>query len=120
MTKAPLLSICIPTYNRLVWLQRGLESISATWQPGIEVVITDDSHDQQARVIAETVLGTGNYRYEHHERPLGMAQNWNRAKKGKRCWLATKFGIPAVFERKGTDHSRDSEINICKALSRLC
>ena len=82
MVKEPLLSICIPAYNRPLWLRRGLESVAvgngvyAAW---VEVVITDDSDHREGEVIAGEVLGGWHYRYEHHERPLGMAQNWNRA-----------------------------------------
>ncbi|BFM39497.1 glycosyltransferase family 2 protein [Synechocystis sp. LKSZ1] len=81
MTDLPLLSICIPAYNRPVWLRRGLESIAESAGVGIEVVITDDSDTDQGRDIAAEVFAgwSGVWRYEHHERPLGMAQNWNRA-----------------------------------------
>jgi len=44
-------------------------------------VITDDSETDQGRDMAAEVFAgwSGVWRYEHHERPLGMAQNWNRA-----------------------------------------
>jgi len=82
MVKEPLLSICIPAYNRPLWLQRGLESVAVgngVYVARVEVVITDDSDDDAAGAIAREVLEGWHYRYEHHERPLGMAQNWNRA-----------------------------------------
>jgi glycosyltransferase involved in cell wall biosynthesis len=82
MVKVPLLSICIPAYNRPLWLRRGLESVAVgngVYTSWVEVVITDDSDRREGEVIAGEVLGGWHYRYEHHERPLGMAQNWNRA-----------------------------------------
>ncbi len=79
MVKTPLLSICIPAYNRPVWLRRGLESIADSWVEGVEVIITDDSDLRGAEEMAKEVLGGGHYYYEHHGRALGMAQNWNRA-----------------------------------------
>jgi glycosyltransferase involved in cell wall biosynthesis len=79
--KTPLLSVCIPAYNRPGWLRRGLESIAITDDTDIEIVITDDSDTDQCQAIAAEVLEnwSGSWRYEHHQRPLGMAQNWNRA-----------------------------------------
>ncbi|MBE9203605.1 glycosyltransferase family 2 protein [Synechocystis salina LEGE 06099] len=81
MLKAPLLSVCIPTYNRPAWLRRGLESIAVGDGTDIEVIITDDSDTDQGQAIAADVLEnwSGSWRYEHHQQPLGMAQNWNRA-----------------------------------------
>jgi glycosyltransferase involved in cell wall biosynthesis len=81
MLEAPLLSVCIPAYNRPNWLQRGFESIAVGEGNGIEIVITDDSDTDQGQAIASEVLEnwSGSWRYEHHQQPLGMAQNWNRA-----------------------------------------
>jgi glycosyltransferase involved in cell wall biosynthesis len=52
MLEAPLLSICIPAYNRPNWLQRGLESITVGEGSDIEIVITDDSDTDQGQAIA--------------------------------------------------------------------
>jgi glycosyltransferase involved in cell wall biosynthesis len=78
MVEMPILSICIPAYNRPLWFRRGLESIAAATtnnREQVEVVITDDSDNQECEAIAGNVLGDWHYCYEHHERPLGMAQN---------------------------------------------
>jgi len=81
MADDPLLSICIPAYNRPAWLRRGLESIAESSGEGIEVVITDDSDDDRGKEIVAEVLAqwSGVWRYEFHVQRLGMAQNWNRA-----------------------------------------
>ncbi|MEB3311046.1 MAG: glycosyltransferase family 2 protein [Snowella sp.] len=82
MTEIPILSICIPAYNRPLWFRRGLQSIAELgkgYRSKVEVVITDDSDDQACQAIAEEELGGGNWRYEHHGVALGMAENWNRA-----------------------------------------
>lgn len=78
-TDLPLLSICIPAYNRPTWLRRGLESIAESWGEGVEVIITDDSDHPGAEEIVKEVLGSRHYHYEYHGWALGMAQNWNRA-----------------------------------------
>jgi glycosyltransferase involved in cell wall biosynthesis len=82
MTEIPILSICIPAYNRPLWFRRGLRSIveeNLACQSKVEVVITDDSEDQTCRAIAEEELKGWCWRYEYHSVALGMAQNWNRA-----------------------------------------
>ncbi|MGL5035683.1 MAG: glycosyltransferase family 2 protein [Microcystaceae cyanobacterium] len=81
MTEIPILSICIPAYNRPLWLRRALETIADSNFSQVEVVITDDSDDQTAEEIAKEVLKnwSGKWCYEFHESRLGMAENWNRA-----------------------------------------
>jgi len=82
MIEVPILSICIPAYNRPLWFRRGLRSIveeNLAYQSKIEVVITDDSDDQTCRAIAEEELKGWRWSYEYHAVALGMAQNWNRA-----------------------------------------
>lgn len=80
---ATLLSICIPAYNRPFWLRRALESIAVVSYDcsQVEIIITDDSDDQTAEMIAQKVFKnwSGKWLYEFHESRLGMAQNWNRA-----------------------------------------
>ena len=56
MVDDPLLSICIPAYNRPVWLRRGLVSIAESAGAAIEVVITDDLETDQGRYIAAEVF----------------------------------------------------------------
>jgi glycosyltransferase involved in cell wall biosynthesis len=82
MVEIPVLSICIPAYNRPLWFRRGLRSLTEgglAYQSKVEVVITDDSDDQTCRAIAEQELEGWRWSYEHHSVTLGMAQNWNRA-----------------------------------------
>jgi len=81
MDPTPLLSICIPCYNRPQWFQRALISIREYSGENVEVVITDDSdHDQNRFITEETLRGwSGLWRYEHHPQRLGMVENWNRS-----------------------------------------
>jgi len=82
MIEVPILSICIPAYNRPLWFRRGLRSMiesGLACQSKIEIVITDDSDDQACQAIAEEMLKGWRWSYEHHSIALGMAQNWNRA-----------------------------------------
>ncbi len=82
MIKNPILSICIPAYNRPLWFQRGLQSIvegNQVARSRVEISIADDSDDRTCEAIAEDILKGWSWCYEHHPIALGMAQNWNRA-----------------------------------------
>ena len=59
MTETPVLSVCIPAYNRPLWFRRGLRSLiegGLALQSKVEVVITDDSEDQTCRAIIDFCL----------------------------------------------------------------
>jgi glycosyltransferase involved in cell wall biosynthesis len=47
----PLLSICIPTYNQPIAIDYLLNSIVAQWCTNIEVIVCDDSQDEETRLI---------------------------------------------------------------------
>lgn len=63
----PLLSICIPTYNRLEILRKSLESIynQATDEimPLFEVVISDNSKNHECKQLEEVFGGYQNFHY---------------------------------------------------------
>lgn len=80
----PLLSICIPSYNRPALLKRVIESIIQNPQPllnDIEIVISDDSTSDECSNIVHTTMNhwQGKWSYRKNEQPLGMAKNWNNA-----------------------------------------
>ncbi|MGB7249285.1 MAG: glycosyltransferase [Phormidesmis sp.] len=79
----PILSICIPAYNRPVWLKRALLSIlntSSDQQPQIEVIVSDDSTIPDCQQLVNNLLATwqGPWQYQNNSPSLGMAANWNR------------------------------------------
>ncbi|MGD1853118.1 MAG: glycosyltransferase family 2 protein [Leptolyngbyaceae cyanobacterium] len=79
---APLLSICIPAYNRPIWLKRALLSILTTasqQQPNIEIVVSDDSTIPDCKHAVDELITDwqGPYRYYQNIPSLGMAGNWN-------------------------------------------
>jgi len=77
---APLVSICIPTYEMegkgLHFLQRALKSIELQSLEDYEVVVTDDSRDS---VIQNFCLQVEGLRYFKNDNRLGMAGNTNRS-----------------------------------------
>lgn len=74
----PKVSICIPAYNQPDFILRALESIAIQVYRDFEVIITDDSNnDQVERVIKR--FSSLKIRYYRNEHTLGAPQNWNRA-----------------------------------------
>lgn len=72
----PLISICIPTYERPDYLKRLLDSIAKQTFRDFEVIITDDSSSDG---VEELLFGS-NYKfplsYQRNPRPLGTPRNW--------------------------------------------
>src|SRR5688572_26768997 len=73
----PLVTICIPTFNRPESLARVVEAVLSQSYPSIEVVITDDGDAERTRAALGPVLDR--VRYHPNERRLGLYGNWNRA-----------------------------------------
>mgnify|MGYP000673961912 CR=1 FL=1 len=59
------LSICIPTYNRPLQLERMLKKLIPQISAGIEIVIRDDSETEESRVLIDKLFSEQciNYRY---------------------------------------------------------
>jgi glycosyltransferase involved in cell wall biosynthesis len=84
MLSLPLLSVCIPAYNRPVWLQRALQSVTnlnPQYCSEVEIVISDDSTDPTCGEVVRHLLASwqGVGKYTANNPSLGMAQNWNQA-----------------------------------------
>lgn len=76
-TPAPYISICIPAYKRLNYLQRLLQSVSEQTFRDFEVIITDDSPDNS---VADFIASLdAHYPLIYHKNPesLGTPANWN-------------------------------------------
>lgn len=75
----PSISICIPAYKRAEHLQRLLDSIALQEFRDFEVIVTDDSPDQEVATLCENYKGMFPLRYHRNEIPLGTPENWNEA-----------------------------------------
>lgn len=80
----PLLSVCIPAYNRSKLLRRALNSIVQNCEKSshaLEIVISDDSTNDDCMATAHEVLTSWDGRWLYHRNipSLGMAKNWNAA-----------------------------------------
>jgi glycosyltransferase involved in cell wall biosynthesis len=80
---APVLSICIPAYNRPEWLRRAVLSILTTataQQAQIEIVVSDDSTIPDCQQVVHELMANwqGHWQYKPNSPSRGMAANWNQ------------------------------------------
>lgn len=77
MPDDPLVSICIPTYNRAGMINRAIESALGQTYRNIEVIVVDNaSSDNTAAVVVSYV--DERLTYVKNERNLGLFGNFNR------------------------------------------
>lgn len=73
-----LVTIAIPTYDRLEYLKESVTSARAQTYNHIEVLIGDDGTSQEIKTWAESIAGIDSrVRYQCNERNVGLAGNWN-------------------------------------------
>lgn len=79
MTTVPLISICIPAYKNVNYLKRLLDSIAIQSFRNYEVVVTDDSPDDDVSDFIRSFEGIESLRYARNSVALGTPDNWNAA-----------------------------------------
>lgn len=88
MASSPFISICIPAYKNIAFLQRLLESIGIQTFRDFEVVVTDDSPDDAVAGLCQQYASRFSLRYFRNERPFGMPENWNEAvRRAQSDWI---------------------------------
>ncbi len=81
----PKVSICIPTYNNLEQVKHLIQSIEEQTYKDVEIIITDDSTDNQIEDWIKETSTKGTVKclqhstYQHNAKPLGHIYNWNEA-----------------------------------------
>lgn len=84
----PLISICIPAYQRLPYLQRLLDSITDQVFKDIEVIITDDSPDDLIEAWLRGRTYSFPLHYHRNATALGTPANWAQAmQQAKGSWI---------------------------------
>ncbi|MBT4551840.1 glycosyltransferase family 2 protein, partial [bacterium] len=89
----PLLSICIPNYNRAQFLAKNLNSIAKQNQPGIEIVVCDDRSPEDIKSVIEKFkikYPKVNLKYKQNKINLGFDKNVLKTvslANGEYCWL---------------------------------
>lgn len=81
MSENELISVCIPTYNNPFSLGRCLLSILNQSYKQFEVVITDDSSNDETNLLIANSFTDKRIRYYKNETCLGSPKNWNKALK---------------------------------------
>lgn len=82
------ISICIPAYKRIEYLQKLLDSIDIQSFRDFQVVITDDSNDSSVKDLVEKYQQKFFITYQKNPNQLGTPENWNEAiRKAKGEWI---------------------------------
>jgi glycosyltransferase involved in cell wall biosynthesis len=88
----PLVSICVPTYNRAAWLRDSLKSICGQDYTPVEILISDNGSDDGTEDIGrEAAKADPRVRYVRHPRNLGVYGNHNFCIDESRGELLTFF-----------------------------
>ena len=88
MSGSPLISICIPAYKRINYLQKLLDSVSIQTYTDYEVIITDDSPDETVENFVENFHSIKNISYYKNIIVLGTPENWNESvRKANGTWI---------------------------------
>lgn len=77
-TNKPLVAICIPTYEKIEYVQRLMESIRKQKYNNYIVIITDDSRTKNIEEYIETLRNCKVF-YHHNTKQEGAPQNTNNA-----------------------------------------
>ena len=74
----PLVSILIPTSNRLILLKEAVRSVLAQTSTDYEVIITDNcSTDGTQEWVKNIAKKNKKFRHIFHKENIGMVDNWN-------------------------------------------
>ncbi len=74
-----LISICIPAYKRVAYLQRLLDSIAEQTCKDFEVIVMDDSPDNSVLSLCNQYIDKYKLQYYKNATALGTPANWNCA-----------------------------------------
>src|SRR4030067_1733348 len=84
-----LVTVYIPTKNRLELLQRAIKSVQTQTYPNIELIVVDDGSTDGTREYLEKEVGVGNFKAIFHDKSLGACATRNAAIKSSRGELIT-------------------------------
>jgi glycosyltransferase involved in cell wall biosynthesis len=123
MPDAPLVSICIPTYNRAGTLPRAIDSALAQDYPSIELIVVDNgSSDATQTICSEYRMRDSRVSYVRHPNNIGPTANFIAAERLARgeffMWLADDDWIDPNYVRSCVDElSRDSGLALVAGIS---
>jgi glycosyltransferase involved in cell wall biosynthesis len=70
-----LVSICVPTYNRVSYIEELLNSILLQTYQNYEIIITDNSDNFETKELIESMFSDSRIQYHKNEKNLGMDGN---------------------------------------------
>lgn len=73
----PLVSILIPTHNRPHYFEIALKSALAQTYPNIQIIISDNSDDEQTKAVITPYLTDKRIKY-YREKGLSAYENWDK------------------------------------------
>lgn len=77
----PLVSVCIPTYNRADRLARAISALQASTHSNLEIIISDNASSDQTEKTCRALAATDcRIRYHRHPVNCGPTSNFNFAK----------------------------------------
>ncbi len=82
------ISICIPAYKRVEFLERLLDSIAIQTYKDFEVIVSDDSPTNDVSDLCEKYKGSFQLNYHKNISALGTPENWNEAiRRANGTWI---------------------------------
>jgi len=88
MDETPLISICIPAFQRVNYLRRLLDSIEIQSFRNFETVISDDSPGAEVQELIRSHPLNPKIRYIKNKETLGSPENWNEGiRHAKAGWI---------------------------------
>jgi glycosyltransferase involved in cell wall biosynthesis len=77
LSEQPLVTICIPTYNRPEMLRHSLQSVLRQSYPHLEVIVSDNASDTDTAAVVDS-LGDDRVRVDRLEANIGLHGNMSR------------------------------------------
>ncbi len=99
--KRPLLSVCIPTYNRAAFLGECLESLArldAGYWEDVEVIVSDNASTDNTREVVDRYRQSISLRYFRNASNIGLERNIFAAASHGSAEYVWVFGDDDVFE----------------------
>ncbi len=74
-----LISICIPAYKKPEYVVRAIQSILKQSYKKVEIVISDDSPNEDIKIAIQPYISQIDIKYYHNRPALKSPKNWNNA-----------------------------------------
>jgi len=74
----PLVSICIPTYNRAEYLVGSIKSALDQDYANIEVIVSDNNSTDNTQEVIQQFMDEDRFHYFRNSSNIGMVKNWKK------------------------------------------